>query len=191
MFLLSLIALFALKYAFAFNAYPCRVPSNMHLIPSASASKSADNDGAAASSGGFGTKPAPKIENKRKRRRAVNAPKVYRPAENVILPSKRETSVVSEASPLPSSDSSTDSSKNVLGDGRAFCHRMPSKNAAEMIQKQYERREPGLLVITTDASGGSGRFHGLCAILRQVNKNDNGFRIDCNQADQGGPTMHR
>ena len=173
MFLPSLIALFALKYAFAFKAFPCRVKSASKKHLTLSASNSEDNAGASASSGGFGTKPAPNIKNKRKRKRAVNAEKVYRPAENIILPSKKETSIVSEAPPLLSSDSSTDSSKNAKLDERALCRRMASKNAAKMIKNKYELGDPGLLVITTDASGGSGRFHGLCAILRQINKNDN------------------
>ena len=173
MFLPSLIALFALKYAFAFKAFPCRVKSASKKHLTLSASNSEDNAGASASSGGFGTEPAPNIKNKRKRKRAVNAEKVYRPAENIILPSKKETSIVSEAPPLLSSDSSIDSSKNAKLDERALCRRMASKNAAKMIKNKYELGDPGLLVITTDASGGSGRFHGLCAILRQINKNDN------------------
>ena len=172
-----LVVLFALKYALAFKALPCRVTagvSKKHLILSASTSNSADNAGDSASSVGFGKKRTPKSQQKPKRKRTMNmkAPKVYLPAENIILPSKKETSVVSQAPPLLSSDSSIDSSKNAKVDERALCHRMPSKNAAEMIIKQYERGEPGLLVITTDASGGSGRFNGLCAILRHINNDD-------------------
>ena len=176
MLLPFLVVLFAHKDVLAFNAQLFRVASKMHLTLSASPSNSVDNNDASSSSsssssGGFGTKPTQTNRKKRKRKRKVNenASKPCRPVENIILPSKKEAPSMSEAPPLPPSDSSIDSSRNLVRGGKAFCHRISSRDAAQLIEKQYDLGEPGLLIITTDASGGSGRFHGLCAILRNIN----------------------
>jgi len=52
------------------------------------------------------------------------------------------------------------------------CRRISSGDAAGLIRKQYSYRHANLLLITSDASGGSGRFHGLCAVLRLLNGHD-------------------
>ena len=52
------------------------------------------------------------------------------------------------------------------------CRRVSSREAAGLIRKQYSYRHANLLLITSDASGGSGRFHGLCAVLRLLNGRD-------------------
>ena len=128
----------------------------------AGATNSADNN-AAPSSVGFGPRPFQKKQQRQRQAAAVNA---RSPAKNLILARNKS----SEAPPLPPSDDlSLESSTSVVVDGKALCHRVSSKSAARLIQTEYERGQPGLLVITTDASGGSGRFHGLCAILRQIN----------------------
>ena len=52
------------------------------------------------------------------------------------------------------------------------CRRISSRDAEGLIRTQYSSRHGNLLLITSDASGGSGRFHGLCAVLRLLNGHD-------------------
>ena len=55
------------------------------------------------------------------------------------------------------------------------CRRISSRDASALIEKQYSSKQSNFLLITSDASGGSGRFHGLCAILRLLNGHDDSY----------------
>ena len=85
----------------------------------------------------------------------------------VDIVSPADSSTVGMTSKNPQFTSDTDTLEKKL-----LFSRISSSEAAELIESSSRDGTAcgnnGLLVITTDASGGSGRFHGLCAILRQI-----------------------
>ena len=155
----------------AFNrAFPCR---EILAIPLRAKANNSAGD-CSSSAVGFGTKP-PQKKQKRGRRKispTARPSKLYQAVENLIFPpTQTNVSLVpSEVSQLSNCDLATSyEGREKIVKETAVCQRISSRDAEALIRKQYEFRTCNLLVITTDASGGSGRFHGLCSVLRCIN----------------------
>eukprot|EP00563_Minutocellus_polymorphus_P018681 CAMPEP_0197724802 /NCGR_PEP_ID=MMETSP1434-20131217/6575_1 /TAXON_ID=265543 /ORGANISM="Minutocellus polymorphus, Strain CCMP3303" /LENGTH=347 /DNA_ID=CAMNT_0043310199 /DNA_START=1 /DNA_END=1041 /DNA_ORIENTATION=+ len=133
------------------------------------------------SSGGFGAAPAPKKRTNRKRKRALKTPfepQQSQPIENLTLAPSRGPAVSSEAPQLTSFESSLyQSACSENEEKTTLCSRISSVGAAALIKSRYECKTRDLLVITSDASGGSGRFHGLCAVLRHIHNSQDSLSI--------------